>query len=428
MTTTGDPDRIDHGNPDPGDALDEAGRVFVDPAAYADDQRFHQACARLRQDDPIHLVDQPGFPQFWAITKNADVHEIELHPKVFNNAPLPVLADSKTIAQQELTGAMLRTLIHMDDPDHRAYRGLTANWFKPSSLARLEQNLTELARRSVDRMAELGGRCDFARDIAMQYPLQVILAILGLPGSDYDRMLQLTQELFGNDDPELARSDSRADLLLVLQEFFQYFSALTDERRANPAEDLASTIANGEIDGEPLGIVETISYYVIVATAGHDTTSSAMAGGVQALVENPDQLDRLREDPTLLDSAVDEIIRWVTPVKHFMRSATEPYEVRGHQFEPGDLMLLSYPSANRDEEVFDEPFRFDVGRSPNPHLAFGVGAHFCLGAKLARMEIKALLTELVPRLESIELAGEPALSHTTFVGGLKRLPLRYQLV
>jgi cytochrome P450 len=315
----------------------------------------------------------------------------------------------------------------MDDPDHKAYRTLTADWFKPRSLGRLDEPLADLARRSVDRMAELGGSCDFARDIAMQYPLQVILAILGLPESDYPKMLQLTQELFGSQDPELSRGTSPEDVLLVMQDFFNYFNALIEDRRANPADDLASAIANGEIDGEPVGIVEAMSYYVIIATAGHDTTSSAMAGGVQALIEHPDQFQRLRDDAGLLDSAVDEIIRWTTPVKHFMRTATEPYELRGHRFEPGDMLLLSYPSANRDVDVFDNPFRFDVGRSPNNHLAFGYGAHYCLGAKLAKMEIKALLTELVPQLDSIELAGEPALAHTTFVGGLKHLPIRYEL-
>jgi len=415
--------------------IDEAGLVFVDAAAYADDERFHRACALLRREDPLHLVEHPDFPPFRAITRHADVHEIELHPQSFHNAPVPVLANREALAQQEAAGGLLRTLIHMDDADHKAHRALTVDWFKPRSLARLDDRLGELARRSVDRMAELDGECDFARDIAMQFPLHVILAILGLPESDYPRMLQLTQELFGAEDPELARGKDPADILQVLQDFVAYFNALTEDRRANPAGDLASTIANGRLggtdDGEPMGIIETISYYIIVATAGHDTTSSAMAGGMQALVEHPDQLQRLQDgiadDPGLLDTAVDEIIRWVTPVKHFMRNATEPYELRGHRFEPGDWLLLSYPSANRDEEVFDDPFRFDVGRSPNPHLAFGFGAHYCLGAKLAKMEIKALLTELLPRLRSVELAGEPALSHATFVSGLKRLPLRYEL-
>ena len=415
--------------------VEEAGRVFINPSAYADDERFHRACAVLRRDDPIHLVEHPAFPPFWAVTRHADVYEVELHPKAFHNAPVPVLANHEALAQQEASGGLLRTLIHMDDADHKAHRALTADWFKPRSLARLDDRLAELARRSVDRMAELGGECDFARDVAMQFPLHVILSILGLPESDFPRMLQLTQELFGSEDPELARGSSPADLLMVMQDFIAYFNNLTEDRRADPADDLASTIANGRLGGspddpeagEPMGIIETISYYVIVATAGHDTTSSAMAGGVQALTEHPDQLQRLRDDPGLLDSAVDEIVRWVTPVKHFMRNATEPYVVRGHEFRPGDMLLLSYPSANRDEDVFDDPFRFDIGRSPNPHLAFGFGAHYCLGAKLAKMEIKALLTELVPRLGSIELAGEPALSHATFVSGLKHLPIRYEL-
>jgi cytochrome P450 len=408
--------------------LDDAGKVFVDPSAYANEERFHGACAQLRRDDPIHLVEHPDFPPFWALTKHPDVYDVELRPDVFNNAPFPVLGPTEALRrQQEASGGILRTLIHMDDPDHKAYRALGADWFRPRSLARLDQRLAELARRSIDRMAELDGSCDFARDIAMQYPLQVILAILGLPESDYPRMLQLTQELFGNEDPELSRGSSPEDVILVMQDFFNYFNALIEDRRANPAEDLASTIANGTIDGDPVGIVEAMSYYVIICTAGHDTTSSAMAGGVQALIEHPEEMQRLRDDPGLVDSAVDEIIRWTTPVKHFMRTATEPYEVRGHRFEPGDMLLLSYPSANRDEEVFDDPFQFDVARSPNPHLAFGFGAHYCLGAKLAKMEIKALLTELIPRLRSIELAGKPDLTHTTFVGGLKHLPISYEL-
>jgi cytochrome P450 len=408
-------------------SVGEAGQVFVDPTAYADDTRFHAACTLLRHEDPIHKVSHPRFPEFWAITKHADVHEIEMQSKIFHNAPLSVLADKDAIAQAQASGLSLRTLVHMDDPEHKAYRGLTADWFKPRSLARLDERLGDLARQAVDRMVALGGSCDFVRDVAVHYPLQVILTILGLPESDFDRMLQLTQELFGNEDPEMSRGTNREDLLLVLQDFFGYFAQLTEDRRACPAEDLASVIANGQIDGCPIGPIEIVSYYMIIATAGHDTTSSAMAGGMQALVENPDQLQRLRDDPSLLDSAADEMIRWTTPVKHFMRTVTEPYEVRGHQFSPGDLLLLSYPSANRDEEVFDDPFRFDVGRSPNPHLAFGFGAHYCLGARLAKMEIKALLAELLPRLRSIELAGEPSLVQSTFVSGLKRLPLRYEL-
>lgn len=406
---------------------DEAGQVFVTPAAYADERTFDEACAVLRAEDPVHLVQHPDFAPFHVITKHADVLEIELHNDEWQNAPKPVLSNLEADRRREEQGDLLRTLIHMDDPEHRVIRGLTSEWFLPKNLAKLDERLGELAVRSVDRMVELGGECDFARDIAMQYPLQVILAILGLPESDYGRMLTLTQELFGAADEELSRGQSLEDLVQVIQDFFVYFGALTEDRRANPTDDLASTIANATVDGEPLGVMETISYYVIVATAGHDTTSAAMAGGMQALIENPDELARLQADPSLIPTAVDEIIRWVTPVKHFMRNATVPYEVRGHRFEPGDAVLLSYPSANRDEDVYPDPFRFDVGRTPNKHLAFGFGVHYCLGAMLARMEIKALLTELLPRLESVELAGEPQLMKTLFVGGLKHLPIRYSV-
>lgn len=406
---------------------EEAGLAFVTPTAYADEAYFHEACAVLRREDPIHLVETELFAPFHVITRHADVHEIEVHHKEWHNAPRPVIATLEADHRREEQGDFLRTLIHMDDPDHRKYRAVTADWFLPKNLARLEVRLADLARQAVDKMAELGGECDFARDIAVPYPLQVILSILGLPESDYPRMLQLTQELFGASDEDLSRGQTLEDLAAVINDFFVYFTALTEDRRAHPTGDLASTIANAEIDGQPLGPFETISYYVIVATAGHDTTSSAMSGGLHALMEHPEQLQRLRDDPGLLSTAVDEMIRWVTPVKHFMRNATVPYDLRGHHFEPGDAVLMSYPSANRDEDVFPDPFRFDVGRAPNKHLAFGFGVHYCLGVMLARMELKAMFTELLARIETIELAGEPTYMQTLFVGGPKRVPVRYTL-
>ncbi|MFV0306428.1 MAG: cytochrome P450 [Desertimonas sp.] len=406
---------------------EEAGLAFVTPSAYADEAYFHEACATLRREDPVHLIEADGFAPFHVVTKHADVLDIELHNKEWENAPRPVISNLEADRRREEQGDLLRTLIHMDDPDHRAYRAITADWFLPKNLAKLDARLAELARQSVDKMAEMGGECDFARDIAMAYPLQVILAILGLPESDYPRMLQLTQELFGAQDEDLSRGQSMEDLVAVINDFFIYFSALTEDRRAHPTDDLASTIANATLDGKPLEVMETISYYTIVATAGHDTTASSMAGGLHALVDHPDQLRRLQQDPSLLPLAVDEIIRWVTPVKHFMRNATVPYDLRGVHFEPGDAVLLSYPSANRDEDVYPDPFAFDITRKPNKHLAFGFGVHYCLGAMLARMELKALLGELLGRLESIELAAEPRYMKTLFVGGPKSVPIRYSL-
>jgi cytochrome P450 len=407
--------------------VEQAGRVFADFDAYTDEAYFHRACALLRREAPISLVEADGFPPFYALTRHADVMEAERNPEVFRNLPQPVLMEIEREQMVRQAGD-LATLVHMDDPDHRKYRALTADWFQPSSLARLEGRIAELARRAVDRMAGLGGECDFAVDIAMPMPLEVILSILGLPEADYPKMLQLTRELFLGADPEYQRGGTFEEFMTVMYDFFQYFGALVDERRARPTDDLASLIANAMIDGEPIWPFQQISYYVIIATAGHDTTSFTMSGGLQALIENPDQLERLRKDPSLIPTAADEMVRWVSPVRHFLRNVAAPAEISGHRFEVGDRLLLSYWSANRDEDAFDDPFRFDVGRKPNRHLAFGFGAHYCLGAVLAKMEIRALFAELIPRLRSIEPAGPAQLSRSNFVGGHKHVPIRYEIV
>ena len=407
---------------------DQAATVFYTPEAYADEALFEEACRTLRKESPFHWVEHPTgeVNPFWAVVKHADVLEIELHNDVFINEPRPVLGPASADKRAQEEGHMLRTLIHVDDPEHRELRGVTSEWFLPKNLSKLDTRLAELAVRYVDKLEQMGGTCDFAQDFAMQYPLNVILAILGLPDSDYQRMLKLTQELFGAADEDLRRDDDPEALIHVIQDFFAYFTQITEDRRANPTEDLASAVANGKINGEDLTMMQTISYYVIAATAGHDTTASAIAGGIHALIEHPDQWARLKKDPSLVGTAADEIIRWVTPVKHFMRTATEHYTLAsGHTFKKGDSVLLSYPSANRDEDVFEDPFTFDIGRSPNKHLSFGFGVHYCLGVMLARMEIKAVLAELVKRVDRFELNGDPALMHTTFVGGLKRLPVKY---
>jgi cytochrome P450 len=315
----------------------------------------------------------------------------------------------------------------MDDPQHRAVRAIGADWFRPKAMRALKVRIDELAKRYVDHMVEAGPECDFVQEVAVNYPLYVIMSMLGLPESDFPRMLHYTQELFGNDDAEFQRGTSKEEQMSVLLEMFQYFNELTASRRASPTEDLASAIANAQINGEPLSDIDTVSYYLIIATAGHDTTSAVISGGLQALVENPDQRERLRAKMDLMPLAAEEMIRWVTPVKEFMRTAQQDTTVRGVPIAAGDSVLLSYASANRDEEVFDDPFRFDVGRDPNKHNAFGYGVHFCLGAALARMEVNSFFSELVPRLESIELAGDPQHIATIFVGGLKHLPIRYSL-
>ena len=410
---------------------DDAAKVLADPAAYADDDRLHAALAHLRANEPVAWVDNPPYRPFWAITRHADIMAIERDNELFVSGPRPLLAPAEADAvmkQQQDAGIGLRTLIHMDDPHHRDVRKIGADWFRPKAMRDLKVRVDELAKRYVDRMRDIGPECDFVTDIAVNYPLYVILSLLGLPEEDFPRMLKLTQEMFGGDDTEHKRGEgSTEDLLAVLMDFFAYFSALTASRREHPTDDLASAIANGTINGEPMSDMDTVSYYVIVASAGHDTTKDAISGGLRALIDNPDQLTRLKNDPSLMGTAVEEMIRWTTPVKEFMRTATADTEIRGVPIAEGESVYLAYVSANRDEDVFADPFRFDVGRDPNKHLSFGYGVHFCLGAALARMEMNSLFTELLPRLESIELAGEPELSATTFVGGLKHLPIRYSL-
>lgn len=403
--------------------IDDAAKMFADPSAWADEATFHAALSHLRANAPVSWVEVPGYKPFWAITRHADIMDIERANDVFTNSPRPVLMTSENDDNQAAVG--VRTLIHMDDPEHRVMRAIGADWFRPKAMRALKVRVDELARIHVDKMLAAGGECDFVQEVAVNYPLYVIMSLLGVPEADFPLMLKLTQELFGSDDDEYQRDSG--DSMSALLEMFQYFTALTASRREHPTDDLASAIANARIDREPLNDIETVSYYAIVAAAGHDTTSATISGGMLALLENPEQLTRLRAEPGLMGTATEEMIRWVTPVKAFMRTAAVDTSVRGTPIAAGESVLLAYPSGNRDEEVFPDPFRFDVGRDPNKHVAFGYGVHFCLGAALARMEINSFFSELVPRLDSIELTGSPAHTATTFVGGLKHLPVRYSL-
>ncbi|MBP3081919.1 cytochrome P450 [Mycolicibacterium fortuitum] len=405
--------------------VDDVARVLADPSAYTDEAALHAALTHLRANAPVSWVEAPEYAPFWAITKHADIMEIERANDIFTNSPRPVLVTREGDEQQAAIG--IRTLIHTDDPLHRDLRAIGANWFRPKAMRALKDRADELAKRFVDRMVDEGPECDFVQQVAVNYPLYMIMTLLGVPESDFAFMLKLTQELFGSDDDEFKRGTSMEEQGMALLEMFQYFTELTASRRANPTDDLASTIANATLDGEPLSDIDTVSYYAIIAAAGHDTSSASISGGMHALLQNPDQLARLQDDMSLMPLAVEEMVRWTTPVKEFMRTAQQDYEIRGVRVEKGESVLLSYVSGNRDEDVFVDPFRFDVGRDPNKHIAFGYGVHFCLGAALARMEINSFFSELLPRLRSVELAGVPQHMATTFVGGLKHLPVRYTL-
>ncbi|MDO9222595.1 MAG: cytochrome P450, partial [Caulobacter sp.] len=374
------------------------------------------------------------------VTRFADIQEVEKQNDLFHNGDLATvfttIEGDKRV--REMTGGsphLVRSLVQMDNPDHMAYRRLTQGSFVPQNLRPLEARIREIARGFIDRMAAHGDRCDFARDVAFLYPLHVIMEVLGVPEIDEPRMLKLTQELFGSADPELNRSGAEltdveaglASLQSTIVDFMTYFNAMTEDRRRNPRNDLASVIANGQIEGQPLGHLEAMSYYIIAATAGHDTTSNTTSGALWALAENPDQFRKVKENLALIPGLVEESIRWETPVKHFMRSATADAELAGQKIAKGDWMMLCYPSGNRDESVFSDPYKFDIERSPNKHVAFGYGAHVCLGQHLARMEMRVLWEELLPRLESVELDGTPRRMEANFVCGPKSVPIRFKM-
>ncbi len=414
--------------------------TLVDPRAYAD-TRIHDAYTWLRNNNPLGVAEPEGYDPFWALTKHADILEVSRQNDLFHNGDRQATLTNQESDRRvrEITGGsphLIKSLVQMDAPEHPKYRALAQAWFLQANLRKIEGRVRGIARGAVDKMAAMGGRCDFVNDVSLLYPLHVIMEILGVPAEDEPRMLRLTQELFGPQDPDTARqqpanpdpTEYAKALTAVVDDFEAYFSTISEDRRARPREDFATVIANATIDGKPLPRQEQMGYYMIIATAGHDTTSSSTAGAIWELCDNPDQFAKLKADPSLIPTMVEEAVRWMTPVKHFMRSATRDTELRGRKIAKGDWLMLCYASGNRDEEVFDTPFKFLVDRKPNKQLAFGYGAHLCLGQHLARMEMRILFEELLPRLKSIERDGPASMTQAFFVNGPKKLPIRYEMI
>jgi cytochrome P450 len=327
---------------------------------------------------------------------------------------------------------LVDSLVVFDAPIHPKYRKLTQEWFMPRNLAQLEGELRALAARTVDNMIASGPEVDFVKLVSGPYPLRVVMQILGVPLEDEFRMQMLTQQLFGGQDKDLSGSgmDQMTPEQVVqivagaVKTFEDYFAGIAEDRRKNPTDDVASVIANALVDGQPLPPRDMAGYYIIVATAGHDTTSASTAGAMQALANDPEQYARVRADRSLLPGIVEEAIRWTSPVQHFMRTAAEDVEIGGQQVKKGDWLMINYVAANHDPAQFPDPRKFDAARSPNRHLAFGAGAHQCLGLHLARLEMKILFEAILDRVASVEPAGEAKRASSTFVGGLKTLPLR----
>ncbi|RDK11785.1 cytochrome P450 [Cupriavidus lacunae] len=418
----------------PGDVA----KVLVDPRAYADPARLHAAYAWARANNPLGRAVNDGFDPFWVVTRHADVTAISRDNNLFRNGDYSVVCRPKAAIDHVIatTGCphIVKALVHVDGDEHKGLRALTQSWFMPNSILKLDERIRGLARQVVGKLQQSDGNTiDFAKDIALHYPLHVVMDILGVPPEDESRMLLLTQELFGGEDPELkrARQEESANdgalaksLMAVVADFRDYFEKVTADRRANPRNDVATLLANAVVNGEPISEISRLGYYVIIATAGHDTTSSSSAVAMWALSQFPELLPRLQADPSLIPQFIDEAVRVASPVRHFMRTATADTEIRGRKIRKGDWLMLCYGSANRDEEVFDQPFDFNIDRKPNRHLAFGFGAHVCLGQHLAKMEMRILFEELIPRLQRVEPAGEMEMIASCFVGGPKHLPIR----
>ena len=410
---------------------DPIGAALADPRIYQDRDRYHALLTRLRRENPLYWATPQGYRPFWVATRHADIQEIERQPEIFLSGPrleLFSLEQERTIKESSGSdSAVGKTLLHMDGSEHRIYRGMSQTWFMPKNLRSLEERLAQLAREYVDKLAAAGGELDFVKDISELFPLNVIVMILGLPSGEAPELLRLTRNFTGRESAPVPEGMAREDLILkASRDIFDYFGAVYDERRRQPRDDVASVIANAVVDGKPISRPEALSYYLLLGLAGHDTTNSTMSSALLALMRNPGELAKLKASPNLMPTAVDEMLRWVSPVNAFMRTATRDYTLRGKTIKAGDAVLLLFASANRDEEVFADPFTFKVDRRPNPHIAFGYGAHACLGQYLAKMELRAFFGELIPRLVSVELAGEPALGAITTAYKITSLPIRYK--
>ena len=408
---------------------------LIAPKAYGEHGVPHEHWRELRKLESLQLCKPEGFDAFYPVVRHDQICEISKRPDLFLNRLGIVLEseEQKRILETNEGPGRMVSIIQMDPPKHRAYRKVAASWFTPRAVERINPIVEESARDLVGQLVERArggeGECDFANEIAAAHPLRVLSTILGVPREKEPQLLRLTNELFASDDPDLQRKgEDRSQVVQALaMEFFQLFSAIIEDRRANPTDDLASLLANATLDGEPMGLMETLGYFMITFTAGHDTTKNALAGGILALAEHPAEFEKLRRNPDLVPKAVEEIVRWTSPVNYMKRVVAEDLEFRGQKLRKGENLVLFYASANRDESVFEDPYSFRIDRDPNPHLGFGIGEHFCLGTHLARQSQRALLRELIGQVDSLELAGNPIQIASSFVVGLKKLPLRYRV-
>ncbi|MBW2386706.1 MAG: cytochrome P450 [Deltaproteobacteria bacterium] len=390
----------------------------------------HDIWRWMRANDPVFWWDKTDGRPFWAITKHADITTIGKRPTQFLNAPrLTIEPTAERDPDREM--AFPPTLIQLDPPKHGIYRRLISNRFTPRALKRFHHDIDQIGREIVEDLVSEGkeGECDFVEKISAPLPIAVIAWMLGLPKSDWNLLFDWTNRIIGAADPafQVEGKTPEESSMEAMTEVFMYFSKLVEERKKEPADDLITLFTQMQVDGEPIPPMDVLAWCLIIVIAGNETTRNATTGGMLAFVEHQSELRKLQDDATLLGSAIEEVVRWSTPIIHFARTATEDFELRDKTIRAGDAVALFYPSANRDEEVFEDPYAFRIDRNPNRHLGFGVGEHFCLGAHLARLEMQVAYKYLLPRIEEIELAGPVDRLHSSLVGGVKHLPIRYKL-
>ena len=405
------------------------GPELIDPARYARDGYPHETFKELRDESPVHWYGDHAIP-FWAVTRHADIVEISKQPEIFSNLPrFQINVDAEFGSEDEREP---ETIIQMDPPAHRRYRELISRRFTPRALRSIESEMDQIAVELVSGVESdaNGGECDFVERIAAPFPMTVISWLLDLPRPDWPQLVDWTNAVVLSNDPEYQREGETAHetRLRASQCLYEYFTELADERRQGNGDDLVGLLARAEIDGEPLDPHALVSYYLLLIAAGNETTRNAISGGMHAMLENPQVWRELSSDPSKIGSAAEEILRWSSPIVQMARTATRDTEIGGQKIRAGETLALFYASANRDERVFPDPFEFRIDRRPNPHLAFGIGEHFCVGAHLARIEIRAVFRQLLARFERIEAGRAPTRLFSSAVGGMKTLPVRFSLL
>jgi cholest-4-en-3-one 26-monooxygenase len=392
---------------------------LIDPDSYADGVP-HEMFARLRREAPVCRHEQPGATPFWAITRYRDIVSVSRDWATYSSERRGALLGEPP---EEALATQRLMMLNMDPPRHSKLRALVNKGFTPRQIGQLTEPVRRVCNELVDAIAARG-TCDFVTEIAAELPLQVIAELLGIPQADRHQVFEWSNTMVGSDDPEWRGTPE--DSQNAAMAMYGYANELVEQRKDSPRDDLVSVLMQAEVDGERLTEMEFDLFFLLLAVAGNETTRNLISGGMLALFQHPDERRRLSEDRSLLDTAVEEMLRWVTPVMQFQRTAQRDTEVAGVRIAEGERVALYYVSANRDETVFDEPMRFDVGRSPNEHLTFGAGGpHFCLGNSLAKLEIRTVFDVLLDRLPDLELAAPPRKLRSNFLNGIKSMPVQF---